>query len=67
MPISPRISLFWHREHVDSEEGRHRGPLPVGCVHAREMLSAMHTCEKSPGQHSLAPPRPGVVNTWTLK
>ena len=31
-PVSPRTSLFWHREHVDSKEGHHRGPLPASWI-----------------------------------
>ena len=59
-------SLFWRRGHVDSKEGPHLGSLPGGCVHPPEVLSAVHTCEKSPFHHSLAPSCTGVVNTWTL-
>lgn len=47
------------------EDQRHRGPLPGGLVHPREVVRAMDTCEKTPCRYPLALRCPCFLNTWT--
>ena len=70
MSLSPHASLYQHREHVDSEVGRHWlghwGHLPGSWVHPSEILRTMDTCEKTLCRYPTARRCSGSLNTWTL-